>query len=396
MSWTTPADIRARLARLWERGECLRGLVDGGDGMFPLRVALRGPGSAELAGRFEAVRGWIADLAAVPGVRIEWRELNHRILGAQRVPQAVWIDRLDDALALAGKRREAHRFAQLLEMTRVRQPKLVAWLARYPLQALELAGDWERLLAVVDWIKAHPRPGVYLRHVDITGVDTKFIEARRSVLAQWFDLVLPPDAIDGDRTGAGQFAARYGFRDKPVRIRFRVLDERIDVLPGVGITRADVALDAESFARLALPCSRVFITENEINFLAFPEVPQSIVLFGAGYGWEALERARWLAACALHYWGDIDTHGFTILDQLRARFAHAESFLMDRATLMAHEALWGMESDQVTRDLPRLTTDEAALFDDLRDNRLRLGLRLEQERVGFGWVKAALAERGFA
>ncbi|MGN6232962.1 MAG: Wadjet anti-phage system protein JetD domain-containing protein [Trinickia sp.] len=126
---------------------------------------------------------------------------------------------------------------------------------------------------------------------------------------------------------------------------------------------------------------------------AFPDVPQSTVLFGAGYGWEVLEPARWLTGCALHYWGDIDTHGFAILDQLRSRFPHVGSFLMDRATLMAHEAFWGDEDDQVIRDLPRLTTQESELFDDLRDNRIRHGLRLEQERIGFGWVRAALEQR---
>lgn len=51
---------------------------------------------------------------------------------------------------------------------------------------------------------------------------------------------------------------------------------------------------------------------------------------------------------------------------------------------MAHEAFRGDESDQVIRDLRRLTTQESELFDDLRDNRIRHGLRLEQERVGFG------------
>ena len=63
---------------------------------------------------------------------------------------------------------------------------------------------------------------------------------------------------------------------------------------------------------------------------------------------------------------------------------------MDRETLMAHEAYWGEEPDPVTRDLPRLTPDEHALYDDLRDHRIRRHLRLEQERVGFGWVNAAL------
>ncbi len=32
-----------------------------------------------------------------------------------------------------------------------------------------------------------------------------------------------------------------------------------------------------------------------------------------------------------------------------------------------------------------------AHYDGLRDNRLRRNLRLEQERIGFGWIEAALA-----
>ena len=393
MSWTTTADLRGRLVRLWERGEWLRSLVDDIEGLFPLRLPIKGPSSSELAERFDAVRAWIADVAAAPHMRIEWREINHRIVGLQRLPQAAWIDTLDDALALAGKRREAAQFEGLLAITRSRQPKLTAWLAQRPLLALEFAEDWERLLAVIEWLQAHPQPGVYLRQAEIANVDTKFIEARRGILSQWLDLLLPIEAIDNTRTGAAQFAARYGFREKPSRIRFRVLDEALVVLPGVA--RPDIALDADSFARLELSCSHVFITENETNFLAFPDVAQSIVLFGAGYGWEALAPARWLMDCALHYWGDIDTHGFAILDQLRCRFPHVGSFLMDRTTLMAHEAFWGDEGDQVTRGLPRLTMQERELFDDLRDNRIRHGLRLEQERIGFGWVRAALRERTF-
>lgn len=43
------------------------------------------------------------------------------------------------------------------------------------------------------------------------------------------------------------------------------------------------------------------------------------------------------------------------------------------------------------RDLPRLTVEEGVLFDELRDHRLRVGVRLEQERIGFGWLQQALA-----
>ena len=172
-------------------------------------------------------------------------------------------------------------------------------------------------------------------------------------------------------------------------IRLRLLDPALPSLPGcAGLP--DITLDAASFADLALPIERVFITENEVNFLAFPPVARAIVLFGAGYGWDALARAGWLHRCHVHYWGDLDTHGFAILDQLRGHFPHAASLLMDRDTLLAHRPHWDQEPEPARHDLHRLTPDEATLFDDLRFDRLQARLRLEQERVGFGWLSTQL------
>jgi hypothetical protein len=304
------------------------------------------------------------------------------------VPAAIWVDTLDDALAIVGKTREARRFARLVETTRQRQPALLEWLARNPLKALALADDWDRLLDVVDWIRQHPRPGIYLRQIDIPGVHSKFIEAYRGVLLQWLDLLLPPEAINRSACGVSGFTSRYGFRVKPQRIRLRALDPSHALIPGA--TDADITLDAESFASLSPAVSRVFITENEINYLAFPSVPDSLLIFGAGYGFDVLAQAAWLMRCQVFYWGDIDTHGFAILDQLRASLPHAHSLLMDRGTLLAFESQWGGEEKQTLRDLSRLNEEECALYDDLRDNRLGKNLRLEQERIGFGWVEKAL------
>jgi len=325
----------------------------------------------------------------LPHYRVEMRAVRHRVLGANEVPAAVWVDTLDDALAILGKHRDAKRFATLVEHTRERQPLLLEWIARKPLKVLELAEVWDQLLVVVDWIKRHPRPGIYLRQVDIPRVHSKFIEAHRDVLSQWLDRILPPDAVDTTATGVSGFTRRYGFRDKPQRIRLRVLDPAQALLPAIG--DADLTLDAESFGRLAPAVSRVFITENEINYLAFPRLPDSLLIFGAGYGFEVLALATWLTRCQVFYWGDIDTHGFAILDQLRGYLPHARSLLMDRDTLLAFKAQWGVEENQTRRDLPRLNAEECALYDELRDNRLSPKLRLEQERIGFGWVETALA-----
>lgn len=132
--------------------------------------------------------------------------------------------------------------------------------------------------------------------------------------------------------------------------------------------------------------------ENETNFLAFPQVRDAIVIFGAGYGWDALARSHWLRKCPIHYWGDIDTHGFGILDQLRGYFDHVASFLMDRATLDAHAHVWGSDDKPLRGDLHRLTSEERDLYDDLRDNRIRAGLRLEQEHIGFQWLAHRLQQ----
>jgi len=389
-AWTTTADLRAQVLRRWDKGELLAELVAPSD-LFPLRLSLRAPSSSELSERFDAVRSWAGELqqGGRAGCRLVMREVRHRVIGHNSLPGEAWVDTLDNALRLIGKARDARTFQALVDATR-KQPALLPWLQRQPLRALALAESWTKLLDVVDWLQAHPRPGVYLRQVDLPGVHSKFIEAQRGVLSELLDLTLPAESIDTSATGAAQFAGRYGFRDKPARVRLRFIDALHEAwVPG---TDADYTLSQEAFAGLAPEARHVFITENEINFLAFPPAADSLVVFGAGYGFDALAKAVWLQQRVLHYWGDIDTHGFAILDQLRSNFPQAQSFLMDRDTLLAHETQWIAEPQPTQRDLPRLNEDERRLYDDLRWCRLRSEpLRLEQERIAFGCVERAVA-----
>ena len=403
MTWTTPADLRLQVQKLWDKGDLLSLCVQGAV-MPPLRLRLTGPSSTELTERFDDVRMWMKALGCntqqseAPPYRVVMREFRHRVLGNNAVPTEIWLDTLDDALAMIGKQDDCMRFARLVQLTREQHPVLLPWLEKRPLNALALAQAWSGLLAVVTWLQAHPRPGIYLRQVGVSGVDSKFIEAHRGVLSELFDLALPAEAMDTSASGVSQFSRRYGFKDKPLRIRFRLLDASI--ARGVtGLFPADAELDITltqaDFAKLQLPVNRVFFTENEVNFLAVPPLRGSMVVFGAGYGFDVLAGAAWLQQCSIHYWGDIDTHGFAILDQLRAQLPHVQSLLMDRPTLMAHPDHWGEEPQPVSRDLRRLNAAESALFDDLRHKRLQskagISLRLEQERIDFGWLLQAIA-----
>lgn len=388
--WTTPADLRARVLREWQNGHLLRASLSG-EPLYPWRIPLKAPNTAILAARFDASRQWIRELAdgakttEKPGYRLEFQEINHRQLGRNHVPVAAWLDSEADALALIGKRRETARYHELAGTIAGEFPALRDWLARRPLRVLEHGEDWPRLLGVLGWIARHPRPNVYLRQIDVPGVHSKFIERHRILLAELLESILPADAIDATVPGGmAGFEQHFGFRSKPALIRFRLLDGMLHGL-------SDLAVPADQFARLSLPARRVFITENEINFLAFPQFPDSLVIFGAGYGFDALAKAAWLADRDIYYWGDIDTHGFAILNQLRGHFPHVRSLLMDRVTLMAHRSLWGREDTPTQRVLNRLHPDEASLYDDLRLDRITPALRLEQERIGYACLQAALA-----
>lgn len=207
----------------------------------------------------------------------------------------------------------------------------------------------------------------------IPGIDTKFVETRKNLLSELLDLALPPDAIDPQAAGARGFEQRYGLLQKPPLVRFRLLDRRLAI---DGLT--DLSVPAEQFARLSPSVSRVFITENEVNGLAFPEVPAGLVIFGLGYSLESLADARWLADKLLYYWGDIDTHGFAMLDRFRSRFPETHSFLMDRDTLLAHHVFWVTEASPHRGHLRRLEPGERSLFEDLCGDRLGNRIRLEQ------------------
>ena len=391
MAWTTPDDIADQLQRHWRQGTILSaGLT--GEPLFPLALRFRRPDTRELSERFDAVRAWIraledgARLNRGFGYDITWEETSNRHLGRNRLPAGIAVPSRQDALALIGKAEDAERFDALARATMEAMPQLQGWLARKPLTALDHAEDWHRILKVLAWFQAHPRCGLYLRQADIAGVDTKFIETRKGLLAELLDLLLPADAIDQQAAGIKSFEARYGLRSKPILIRFHILDQTLAV---GGLT--DLTIPITQFAALAPAARRVFITENEVNGLTFPPVADSLVIFGLGYSLRLLASATWLQHREIHYWGDIDTHGFAMLDKLRSHFPDAQSLLMDRETLIEHWQHRSAEDSPFIGNLERLTLQEKALYDDLRYDRLGRRVRLEQERIAFGWLQRALA-----
>ncbi|MGR9107530.1 MAG: Wadjet anti-phage system protein JetD domain-containing protein, partial [Gammaproteobacteria bacterium] len=382
---------------LWQSGAFLRTMACG-ENLFPREIPFRKPVAGSLIEHFAEIRDWIRELKAHEkeskgyGYRIVFKTVNHRQLGTQNLPAQILIDTSDDYLRLIGKQKDFETFAELQKFTACRRPKLLPFFQEKPLRVLEHAQVWKELLAVCAYFLENPRPGLFLRQLDIPGADSKFIEQHSGILTELLDRVLPPDAIDQESSGlaAHGFERRYGLRHDQPLIRLRILDQAL-AIQGL----YDLSLPLPDFARLDLAVETVFITENKINGLAFPAFPRAIVIFGLGYGIRSLGEIEWLKTRPIVYWGDIDTHGFAILSQLRGYYPQTRSLLMDRATLDTFRVLCveEVESKRETRELPNLSEVERTLYQDLVANRLGRNLRLEQERIAFSYLKIRLHSR---
>lgn len=390
----TPDEIGARARRLWSSGQVLRAWLEGTPA-FPWPVPFRRPSANEWLHRFADLRRAVETLEAISkarkgfGYTLIVKEAAHQKLGRLRVPDAIFFDSADDVAASAGEAAAFNRFRELAADLRSQEPRLASWMSRQPFALLEHQDALPRLLAVAAHLQQHPRPGCFARELGIAGVDSKFVESYRGVLADWLDCLLPAGHIDDTARGLSDygFERRYGLRYEEAMLRFRWLDRT----RSLGGSLADLTVPLSQFAAYAPNCARVFVTENKISFLTIPECRDSLVIFGGGYAIDRLANARWLARQPLIYWGDIDTHGFAILSRLRSHWPHVRSMLMDRDTLLGHRELWTEETQGRHLDaLPSLAAEEAALFDDLRGDVLGERVRLEQERVEFARVRDAM------
>lgn len=395
--WTSLPEIRAKILRLWESGDILSSVV-ADTCIFPYRICGKLPKAKDIAQSVLAVRSWVDAIRATKNIRVEWEEMNSRIVGRNSYPVAIYVDSLDDALEIIGKKKEFRRFTDMIAFMRQRVPELEEWLRNNPMKALSRESSWESIIEVLVWMKSHPRPGIYIREADIPSVHTKVIETSIAILGELLDIVLPKEHIREEITPANinDFCERYGFRGKPQRyVRFRILDVGCNTLSNI-IGDADVEIPDEVFSRLALPARNVFIVENEVTFLAFPQLDDSIVIYGGGNGVEKILRASsWLRDRNMVYWGDLDLDGFRILSNLRKSFPNVLSVMMDLETLQKFSSLWTTESNkrEISAEMERLTEKELAVCRYIRfEEKDGARIRLEQERIGFGYVKTKCEE----
>jgi len=388
--------IKDKATKFYQRCDWIRASIDGGDA-FPWGFPIGQPSPRDILEDFASLRVRARELEGASranvghGYSLAYKEVRHRQLGEQRVPVSVSFETGEELARFLGRGEEFNKVLSLIQVTREKHPGLLALLRERPRILVEHASVWTRLLDVCTYFLRNPMPGLYARSLDIPGVDTKFLEGYKGVLWSMLDRVLPESAVDQAVSSPKDhgFERRFGLKFELPRIRCRLLcDDLKRKMSGLD----DLEMPIDQFSMLALPVRTVFVTENKTNGLAFPALPNSMVVFGLGYALELLADASWLEGVDLYYWSDIDTHGFAMLSRFRRRFPHSKSLLMDRGTLLQCFPLWGAEGveERHTKPIGNLTPEEADVYDGLLGQEWGENVRLEQERIPFALLQARM------
>jgi hypothetical protein len=249
--------------------------------------------------------------------------------------------------------------------------------------------DYKRFLNVIDWLKANYAEGLMQRQLPIRGVDTKWIEKHNLLIASFFEAT------------TNQILE---LKKPHALVRIKILDAKFrDSLFGVaemsvtldGLEKLGEVFCGDKVGGVSGESSggelTVFLFENLESVVAMPDMPNAIVIFGSGYTVGQLSEVRWLHNAHIVYWGDLDSHGFAILNRVRSHFSSVSVVMMDIKTLLNYKDLWVKDPKPSTATLTNLKPEEAETLEFLRSNG---NIRLEQERIE--WDKALEVLRGCA
>ncbi len=391
--------IRRQLEKQWQKFKFQQAYLAKNfaqqEPVFPFVINLPKPTDKQWLHSYDEVKIWldnINELNTVQGFSLKKQQTNYAKVGKQIIPISLTITNIEALARYLGKWQNWQKFLTNVELINQALPQLGSWLLVNAKEINKYQNVWLSLIRVCQHFLKQPRLKCYLRQLDIVGIDTKFIEQHKNILKSLLDELLPPSQIKSkiEKLTEHGFEKRFGLLYEQPQIRFRLLDP-ILVQEFSGLS--DLSMPLDQFQQLNMLIDKVFITENKINGLAFPQVNNAMVIFGLGYGIQSLKQVSWLNTCQLTYWGDIDTHGFAMLSQLRGYFPKVKSLLMDEVTLLACKKFWGQEQAHKSHKaevLTHLNEQEQILYKNLKQNKYQPCLRLEQERIPFSLLEQVL------
>ncbi|MCU0442336.1 MAG: DUF2220 family protein [Bacteroidia bacterium] len=312
------------------------------------------------------------------GYAVKWEERSFDKIGKNTVPVAITIESLEDYLKITGKSKDYQYFKDSTQLIISTIPKLKDWLYANLHHVIEHR-SWSDALKVCTYFLENPKPNLYIRQLPIN-VHTKYIKPENEALFRSLLDFLVPEHIN---TEEKQFEKRYHLKYAEPLIRIRFLDRSLSPMSAT----SDISIPLSEFKLYSCACKNILVTENQMNFLTLPQVKDTIALWsGGGFNVSYLKHVTWLGDKQFYYWGDIDAHGFQILNQFRSYFKNTKALMMDQITLDAYSDQVGKGAKNKAESLSELLPEEQLLYDLIRKG----DIRLEQEKIDQGYVENAI------
>ena len=351
-----------------------------GESKFPLQM----PSNKQVTG--SNFSDWKNDLLPLhqqskavkkKGYSIDWKDKN--INGSrQSVPAKIYFETLEDFLHFVDKENDFLKILSIRDMLINNFPLLEQWVNDNPDVLINNYSAWPEIIKVCKYFTSNQPPHpFYIRELPVE-VHSKFIEQNANLLKRILDIILP---AGWKNITSNDFSERYFLRKVSVYTQIRILDDGLKSHLGYD----ECSLTLEDAAWITWVPENVFIIENQICFLTFPKVKNSVAIFGEGFKSRLSKDIPWLNKTNLYCWFDLDTAGFEMLNMIREHYPKAINFLMDEKTYSQFQH-FSVDNTGKKRILPLLSSDEQKTYQFLIDN----NRRLEQERISQSYVQLNL------
>lgn len=399
--------------------------VDTFSDFFPLEIkADKGKTSGNLSEREKEISALIEKSKQKTGRGYEllFQEVKTKSNGIQSAVKSIQFTTEEDFLSAVKKCAETKNLVDALEVLKSglrfeNSEKLYGWATHHfsDLTSSHEKDFWRGVCLCVNFLVQNPETQKYIRELPLQ-VHTKFIENNKSLIHSLtilneemlkqvhYDCHSENENCHSEKQNCHSefiseshettqqklsFEKLHGLKEKPVLVRFRALSDDASLSFG-SLKLSEILLPLEDFA--LLPKSgelssirKIFIVENEMVYLTFPKVKNSLCVWGHGFTAVELKNAAWFSDFELYYFGDLDEHGFLILSDFRKYFPRAVSFCMDFETLNQFGEFRVEGKTLAGNSIPEnLTEEESQVFSELRKDKSKN--RLEQERISNGWI----------
>jgi hypothetical protein len=363
-----------------------------GRGIWPIRIPLMPPTSAERSTDPVACHAWAKLWDHYTGTGTIERSTLRFPTGLHAMPKTLVLDSPLAVASVHPSTRETWiRCGERL--TRLQRVFPKARFDRVIRRLTEMDADnFQRLVAAVSWLDAHPTSGLMLRQLPIEGVDTKWLGKNKSLVLALLGAEddLADEAVnetDGPTSARMRLHERLGLRVPPELIQIAVLDP--EMRSTVGGLRHFAASVEDLNASGLRPRTVVILENKETGYAITGDLAGTVVCHGAGFSIVNYARVTWIRnAPQVIYWGDIDAPGLQFVSDLRGLGIAARTVLMDRATLERYRHLAVTGAGPARHVLPNLKSPEQQLYAHLVQHAADhgTGLLLEQERIP--WAQA--------